>query len=236
MIPEKTCRELAQFAAGLTYPTIPPEPIEKAKQIVLDVVRLALLGSRLTWGERTRRVFRDIGGKEESTVIGFGDRLPAVHAAYVNGTTSHGLENDDTHVGAIHHPGVTTIPAVLAVAEREGRDGKALLAGVIAGYEVMIRLGEAPPEKIDRVNYIVAGPKPSASAKELADLVAAKVPGAQIRFETDPELKKILDELIKPIDDRFARQEWGWEPEYDQERMVDDFIDEMKRRPHRYED
>ena len=143
MIPEKTCRELAQFAAGLTYPTIPPEPIEKAKQFVLDVVRLALLGSRLTWGERTRRVFRDIGGKEESTVIGFGDRLPAVHAAYVNGTTSHGLENDDTHVGAIHHPGVTTIPAVLAVAEREGRDGKALLAGVIAGYEVMIRLGEA---------------------------------------------------------------------------------------------
>lgn len=143
MIPEKTCRGLAEFAAGLTYPAIPPEPIEKAKQFVLDVVRLAVLGSRLPWGERTRQVFRAMGGKEESTVIGFGDRLPAVHAAYVNGTTSHGLENDDTHVGAIHHPGVTTVPAVLAVAEREGSDGKSLLAGMIAGYEVMIRLGEA---------------------------------------------------------------------------------------------
>ena len=143
MIPEKTCRRLAEFAAGLTYENIPPEPIEKAKQFVLDVVRLAVLGSRLPWGERTRQVFLEIGGKEESTVIGFGDRLPAVHAAYINGTTSHGLENDDTHVGAIHHPGVTTIPAVLAVAEREGLDGQSLLTGMVAGYEVMIRLGEA---------------------------------------------------------------------------------------------
>lgn len=143
MVPEKTCRELAEFAAGLRYEDIPAEPIEKAKQFVLDVVRLAVLGSRLPWGEHTREVFRQIGGKEESTVIGFGDRLPAIHAAYVNGTTSHGLENDDTHVGAIHHPGVTTIPAVLAVAEREGLGGKALLTGMVAGYEVMIRLGVA---------------------------------------------------------------------------------------------
>jgi len=143
MIPEKTCQELAEFAAGLRYEDIPAEPVAKAKQFVLDFVRLAVLGSRLPWGERTREVFRQMGGKEESTVIGFGDRLPAVHAAYVNGTTSHGLENDDTHVGAIHHPGVTTIPAVLAVAERQDLSGKALLTGMIAGYEVMIRLGIA---------------------------------------------------------------------------------------------
>jgi 2-methylcitrate dehydratase PrpD len=53
------------------------------------------------------------------------------------------MENDDTHVGAVHHPGVTTIPAALAVAEREGLGGKALVAGIVAGYEVMIRLGVA---------------------------------------------------------------------------------------------
>ena len=143
MIPEKTCRGLAEFVSGLTYEAIPPETVEKSKQFVLDIVRLAVVGSRLPWGERTLQVFRELGGKEESTAIGFGDRMPAVHAAYVNGTTSHGLENDDTHVGAIHHPGVTTVPAVLAVAERQELDGKALITGVVAGYEVMIRLGEA---------------------------------------------------------------------------------------------
>ncbi len=141
MISEPTARKLAEFTAHLRYEDIPAETIKKAKEFVLDVVRLSLLGSRLPWGERTREVFRQIGGKEESTVIGFGDRLPAIHAAYVNGTTAHALENDDTHVAAIHHPGVTVIPAVLAVAERQGLDGKALLTGMIAGYEVMIRLG-----------------------------------------------------------------------------------------------
>jgi len=143
MIIEQTGRRLAEFTAGLRYEDIPGETLEKAKQFVLDVARLAVIGSRLPWGERIREVFRQIGGKEESTVLGFGDRLPAINAAYVNGTTSHGLENDDTHVAAIHHPGVTVIPAVLAVAEREGLGGKELLRGMIAGYEVMIRLGVA---------------------------------------------------------------------------------------------
>ncbi len=143
MIPEQTARKLAEFTAGLRYEDIPVEPLIKAKQFVLDIVRLSVVGSRLPWGERTRDVFRQMGGKEESTVIGFGDRLPAIHAAYINGTTSHGLENDDTHVGAIHHPGVAVVPAVLAIAEREDLGGKELLKGMIAGYEVMIRLGVA---------------------------------------------------------------------------------------------
>jgi len=143
MIPDHTARRLAEFVAGLRFEDIPVKTVEKAKQLVLDIVRLALIGSRLPCGERTREVFRQIGGKEESTVLAFGDRLPAPNAAYVNGTAAHGLENDDTHVAAIHHPGVTIIPAVLAVAERQGFSGKALLKGVIAGYEVMIRLGVA---------------------------------------------------------------------------------------------
>ena len=143
MISEKTALKVAEFISNLRYENIPLETIEKSKHFILDVVRLCVVGSRLPWGERTREVFRQIGGKEESTVIGFGDRLPAIHAAYINGTTAHALENDDTHVGAIHHPGVTTIPAVLAVAERQGFGGKALLTGMVAGYEVMIRLGVA---------------------------------------------------------------------------------------------
>jgi 2-methylcitrate dehydratase PrpD len=143
VISEQTARKLAEFITDLRYENIPVDTIQKAKQFVLDVVRLCVTGSRLPWGEQTREVFRKIGGKEESTVIAFGDRLPAIHAAYVNGTTAHALENDDTHVGAIHHPGVTVIPAVLAVAERQNLGGKALLTGMIAGYEVMIRLGVA---------------------------------------------------------------------------------------------
>ncbi|MBI4537623.1 MAG: MmgE/PrpD family protein [candidate division NC10 bacterium] len=143
MIQDQTAKRLAEFITGLRYEDIPGKTLEKAKQFVLDIVRLAVLCSELPWGQRTRDVFAQIGGKEESTLLGFGDRLPAINAAYVNGTTAHGLENDDTHVGAINHPGVAVVPAVLAVAEREALGGTELLRAMIVGYEVMIRLGVA---------------------------------------------------------------------------------------------
>ena len=99
----------------------------------------------------------------------------------------------------------------------------------------MIKVAEAPAENIKMVNYIIAGAKPIASAQELADIIRDRIPSAQIDFEPDLELQKVLDKLLLPIDDRVAREEWGWESQYDQERIVDDFIMEMKNHPERYE-
>jgi len=98
----------------------------------------------------------------------------------------------------------------------------------------IVMLGESQPEKIKMVNYIIAGATPIASAQELAEMVKERLPGAQIHFEPDLELQKILDKLLLPIDDTIARKEWNWTPEYDQERIVDDFLDEMRLHPQRY--
>jgi 2-methylcitrate dehydratase PrpD len=138
---ESTCRELSEFISRLRYEDIPTTTVQKIKDCVLDLVRLMIIGSEPEWATRTLNVFKRMGGVQESTVPVFGDQLPAAHAAYVNGTISHGLENDDTHVAAIHHPGVTVIPAALALGERQGLDGRALITAITAGYEVMIRLG-----------------------------------------------------------------------------------------------
>ncbi len=98
----------------------------------------------------------------------------------------------------------------------------------------MVKLGEAAPDNIKMVNYVVAGARPIASAGELADIVRAKIPAAQINFEPDMELQAVLDKLLLPIDDSCARDEWGWNPEYDQERIVEDFLQELKQNPQRY--
>jgi 2-methylcitrate dehydratase PrpD len=52
---------------------------------------------------------------------------------------ANALDYDDT--GATGHPGSTVIPAALALAEALGRSGTELLAAVLAGYEVWIRIG-----------------------------------------------------------------------------------------------
>jgi threonine 3-dehydrogenase len=100
--------------------------------------------------------------------------------------------------------------------------------------QAMIRLGEAPLENIKTVNYLIAGVKPVASAGELADIVRARVPGAEITFEPDLEVQDILDRFLLPIEDNNAREEWGWHCEYDQERIVDDFLQELRLNSQRY--
>lgn len=98
----------------------------------------------------------------------------------------------------------------------------------------LVKLREAPSEDIKMVNYVAGGPSPIASAKDLAELIKSRIPKAKISFDPDLELQAILDKLLLPFDDRIAREEWKWVPKYDQESMVDDFIEELRLNPERY--
>ncbi len=98
----------------------------------------------------------------------------------------------------------------------------------------IIRLAEAPIEDIKMVNYVIAGATPVLSAQELTDIVKARVPAARIEFRPNPEIQKLVINLAWPIDDGMAGAEWGWRCSYDQEQMVEDFINEMEAHPQRY--
>jgi threonine 3-dehydrogenase len=98
----------------------------------------------------------------------------------------------------------------------------------------MIQLGEAPAEGIRTVNYLVDGAKPTPTAGRLAEIVRSRIPGARIGFEPNPILQPAIDQTMRPLDDGRARAEWGWEPAYDEEAMVDDFLAEWRAHPERY--
>ena len=98
----------------------------------------------------------------------------------------------------------------------------------------IVELGAAPADRVTTVNYLIAGPTPIASAGELAELVRAKVPEARLDFQPDPTLQPMIERAALPIDDRNAREEWGWRAHYGQERIVDDFLRELALHPQRY--
>jgi threonine 3-dehydrogenase len=98
----------------------------------------------------------------------------------------------------------------------------------------IVQLAKTPQENIRMVNYLVAGAKPEATAQELADIVKAKIPGTRISFNPDKEVQKVLNKVLHPVNDDIAQKEWGWKAAYDQEKIVDDFIMEMKNHPQRY--
>jgi len=95
-----------------------------------------------------------------------------------------------------------------------------------------VALAEAPADRIKMVNYLLGGPRPT--ALELVNLVRQRFPEAEINFEVNEEIQFRLDSALRPLDDRFARQEWGWKPAYGVEAMIDDFLAELSEHPHRY--
>jgi nucleoside-diphosphate-sugar epimerase len=62
------------------------------------------------------------------------------------------------------------------------------------------------------------------------------VAGARIDFRVDARRQAFVDRLMKPVDDRYARDEWGWRPAYDTGAMLDDFLADLSAHPERYPD
>lgn len=98
----------------------------------------------------------------------------------------------------------------------------------------VLQLAAAPAGNLRMFNYLISGVPPTPSAGDLAELVRARIPGARISFHEEPVRQLMLEKMIKPIDDRFARQEWGWAPQFDAAQMIDDILVELDSNPLRY--
>jgi len=135
-------RALAEVLAGTTWSDLPSDTIEHARRSVLDWLGSALAGALEPPARMAQRVALGLGVSTEATLLAAG-RGSAAAAALANGVASHILELDDVHKGSTLHPAAPVIPAALAVAEREHRDGRAFLLAVVLGYDAALRIGEA---------------------------------------------------------------------------------------------
>lgn len=84
-----------------------------------------------------------------------------------------------------------------------------------------VELAAAPSDAIASVNYLVDGPRPTPSAGELADAVRRHLPDARITFEPEDAAAALREVRL---DDRAARDEWGWEPRFGVDDMIEAII------------
>lgn len=87
-------------------------------------------------------------------------------------------------------------------------------------------LAAAPLADIKTINYLVDGARPTPNAGQLAEAVQARLPDAEITFDPDPAAALSLARNLV-IDDAVARDEWGWEPAFDLDGMIDDFLSDL---------
>ncbi len=132
----------AAHVAGIRFDRLPPPAIEAAKIWILDTLGVGVAGSSAAGMDAIRAASDGWGSGEAATIWGTARRAPAPAASFVNGTQVHNQEFDCLHEGAVVHAMATLLPAVLAVAEREGGvSGRDLIAAVVAGIDIAASLG-----------------------------------------------------------------------------------------------
>ena len=133
-------QELAGYIASALRRPLPAPVVEKTKHHLLDTLAAMITGARLPPGKMAISYVKALGEPKEASVAGTSLLTGVVHAALANGMLAHADETDDSHAGAMMHPGCAIVPAALAMAERDRASGVALLRAVTLGYDVAARL------------------------------------------------------------------------------------------------
>jgi 2-methylcitrate dehydratase PrpD len=151
--------DYGEFASALNVATLPSEVQDAVRTNLFDTLACAVAGRGAPGARELSELVCGWGGKPEASVLWSDVRVPAHHAAWINGVTAHARDYDDTHDGAILHAGVSVIPAALAAAELSERpvSGADLFAGIVAGAELICRLGIATRIGIIDAGFIFSG-------------------------------------------------------------------------------
>lgn len=135
---------IADWAAGLTFEEIPDEVVARTKHVILNNLGCLLLGAESS-GEKHREIPSLFGGPADESWCPAvpTKRAATTTAAMVNASMINGTELSEGLTRATVHPGTVMIPSVLGEAERIGASGKDALVALLAGYELLVRVGWA---------------------------------------------------------------------------------------------
>lgn len=135
--------DLLAFAHALRLSELPADVVDQAKACLRDALGCGIFGSGQAWSQILCEEMLAERSAGNSTVIGQSQLLSAPAAALCNGTAIHGFELDDLIAESITHPAGCVVPAAIAAAESVDASGERLLEAIVAGYEVMHRVGLA---------------------------------------------------------------------------------------------
>ncbi len=147
MAEQSLSEKLAAHHVTLRLKQVPEAVLESAKLHVLDSLGCLLAGSRLDPGKRAYDLAVATSGRGVSragtALFGSGARVSYLDAVQAMAVAAHCGEMDDIHGGAGTCIGGMIIPALLAMAEKSGGNGRHWLEATIVGYETTARVGLA---------------------------------------------------------------------------------------------
>jgi nucleoside-diphosphate-sugar epimerase len=70
----------------------------------------------------------------------------------------------------------------------------------------------------------------SLAPERIAAEIKKTIPEFAMDFEIDPVRQAIADSWPNNMDDSAAREEWGWQPDYDLESMTKEMLEQLSKR------
>ncbi len=137
-------KELATFVVNYPTNAIPDEIMHAATRCLVNYLGVTLYATSDPSADIVLSLIREEGGNGRASILGTGERTSASQAAFANGYFGHWADFDDTHVPIDNasnvHASPPIIPAALAAGQLTDASGKEVLAGVVLGMEVALRL------------------------------------------------------------------------------------------------
>jgi 2-methylcitrate dehydratase PrpD len=134
---------LARYIVQAKPADIPDTVKREARRSLLNYVGVAVGGSRHETVARAIAALAPFAGKLQANLLGRPERFDILHAALVNGISSHIFDYDDTHLKTIIHPAGPVMSAALALAQHRTVSGTDFLHAAILGMETECRIGNA---------------------------------------------------------------------------------------------
>src|SRR5665647_1707743 len=134
---------LAQLVVETRLADIPAAVMHQAKRSFMNFFAVALAGCRTAPVEIALQSLAEFSGGKQATVIGRGERIDALSAAFLNAAGANVFDFCDNHVRTVIHPTAPVAPALLALSELRRVSGSELLLGLILGNEIEARIGLA---------------------------------------------------------------------------------------------
>ncbi|MBN1301091.1 MAG: MmgE/PrpD family protein [Melioribacteraceae bacterium] len=133
-------RIISEFAIHLKYEDLPEKVITEVKRFLYDSLGCAYGGYHTKDVKIIYDIYKNMGGIAEATIIGYGDKMPAVNATLINSLMIRALDFNDIYWKEDPSHPSDIIPAALSVGELADVSMKDVIVAIVLAYEFEQRL------------------------------------------------------------------------------------------------
>ncbi len=149
--------QLADFALSFPEDGVPEEIAAYGRLLLLDTFGVAMSCQELPHAAAVKETLRLLGSSGPARLWGSRETVSPADAVLYNSCLIHGADYDDTHVAGVVHPSAAVVSTAVTIGQCVQASGREMMAAMVVGWEIMVRLALAAGGRFHDVGYHCTG-------------------------------------------------------------------------------